>query len=85
MHLGIPICYHKSMTEPTVSRMRAWRTAKGWTLEEVAGLTGLSQGHLSRLELEQVEPSAEQRIRIARAVGAKVSDLFEPMPVQNTG
>lgn len=60
--------------------MRLWRIKRGWTLDEVAGLTGYSEAMLSLLERGKRNPSPAARIQIARCLGARVSDLFEPEP-----
>lgn len=58
--------------------LRAWRLRQGWSLEEVADLTGLSVGQLSKIERGQHMPRPRMRIRIARALGARVGQIFPP-------
>jgi len=60
------------------SRLRRWRKASGLTLEDVSGLTGLSQPFLSRVERGQRRLKPLDRVRVARAVGEPVGALFEP-------
>jgi transcriptional regulator with XRE-family HTH domain len=62
------------------SRFRLWRLREGYTLDEVAGLTGFSESMISRIETGDRNPSATARVRIARCLGVHVSDLFEPEP-----
>lgn len=60
------------------SRLRLWRTREGLTLAEVAGLSGLSIGVLSKVERGQRRLLPLNRIMLARALGVAVSELFEP-------
>lgn len=62
------------------SRIRVARLAKGLTLGAVAGVTGLTQGYLSKLERDQVSPSVASLVAVCAAVGLRVGDLFEPPP-----
>jgi transcriptional regulator with XRE-family HTH domain len=61
------------------SRLRLWRIRNGYTLDEVSGLTGVSESMLSRIETGDRNPSPAARVRIARCLGVHVSDLFEPV------
>jgi transcriptional regulator with XRE-family HTH domain len=62
------------------SRLRLWRQREGYTLDEVAGLTGYSESMISRLETGDRNPSRRTRVQIARCLGVHVSDLFEAEP-----
>jgi transcriptional regulator with XRE-family HTH domain len=64
----------------TTSRLRLWRLRNGYTLDEVAGLTGYSESMISRLETGDRNPSPKARVQIARCLGVHVADLFEPAP-----
>jgi len=68
------------------NRLRQWREANGLTLADEEGLTGLSQPFLSRLERGERNLRPLDRVRIARALGCSVSDLFDPefFPVDGT-
>lgn len=59
------------------SRLREWRVGRGYLLEDLAGLSGLSIAMLSRVERGERQLKPETKIRLARAVGARVADLFE--------
>jgi transcriptional regulator with XRE-family HTH domain len=61
----------------TLTRLRDWREGKGLTLVEVSDLTGVSASLLSRAERGQHTFPPMTRVTIARALGARVSDLFE--------
>jgi transcriptional regulator with XRE-family HTH domain len=58
------------------SQLRRWRENRGWTLDEAAGLTGLSKSYLSRIELGERLPPPATKILIARRLGAGVARLF---------
>jgi transcriptional regulator with XRE-family HTH domain len=59
------------------SRLRLWRVRHGLTLSEVADLTGVSAAMLSRVERGERTLSPMTRVRVARALGVRVRDLFE--------
>ncbi|MFN2488793.1 MAG: helix-turn-helix domain-containing protein [Actinomycetota bacterium] len=61
----------------TTSRLRTWREDRGWTLDEVAGLSGLSPSGWSRLERGERGTSPAMKVLIARRLGARVDELFE--------
>jgi transcriptional regulator with XRE-family HTH domain len=56
--------------------LREWRKRQGWTLADVAGLTGLSRSYLSRVERGLRDPTPPVKILVARSLGAPVADLF---------
>jgi ABC-type branched-subunit amino acid transport system ATPase component len=58
------------------SRLRDWRERRGFRLEEVADLLGLSVSYLSRLERGQRRLRPFDQVRAARALGARVAELF---------
>jgi transcriptional regulator with XRE-family HTH domain len=58
--------------------LREWRTARGWTLADVGGLTGLTVSYLSLIERGLRDPTPQVKIAIARRVGARVGELFPP-------
>lgn len=64
-----------------MNRLRAWRAANDVSLGEAADLTGYSEAHISRIERGQRTPSPRARVVIARRLGARVGDLFDPEPV----
>jgi transcriptional regulator with XRE-family HTH domain len=63
------------------NRVRLWRATAGYTLEEVADLTGISASVLSRVERGQRGLKPETKVRMARCLGVPVRDLFPPEPV----
>ena len=67
-----------SETTRLTNRLRIWRAAHGGlTLEEVAGLTGVSVSMLSRAERGQRVFAPLTKVHIARCLGVPVGELFE--------
>src|SRR6185312_7254381 len=50
------------------AQLRWWRQRRGWSQLELAGRAGVSQRHLSFLELERASPSREMVSRLATAL-----------------
>ena len=59
------------------TKFHHWREEVGWSLEEVAALTGLSASVLSRLERGHRSLRPATKVLVARRLGVSVSDLFE--------
>ncbi len=55
-------------TSSFASQLRWWRTRRGMPQLELAGLAGVSQRHLSFLELGRTAPSREMVLRLAAAL-----------------
>lgn len=66
-----------------MTKLRQWRTERGWSLNEFSGLTGYSVAYLSRVEREERVPGPEVKITIARRLGADVRELFDLPPVDS--
>ena len=60
------------------NNLRDWRNRNGYTLEEVAGITGLSVAMLSLVERNKRNLRPSTKIQVARRLGVPVGDLFEP-------
>jgi transcriptional regulator with XRE-family HTH domain len=58
------------------SQLRKWRKERGWDLADVSGLSGRSISYLSRVERGLYDPPPATKVQIARAVGAKVAEIF---------
>jgi transcriptional regulator with XRE-family HTH domain len=56
--------------------LRDARERAGYTLEELAALTGLSKAHLSRLESGERQPSVAALLTLGRALGVPVGSLL---------
>ena len=65
------------MTDRLKNRLRLWRMGAGWTLEEVADLTGYSVSQLSRAERGERNLSPTAKVRISRCLGVPIRELFE--------
>lgn len=53
------------------------RNNKKVTLVKLSGLTGISKSTLNNIENGRVSPTIKQLEIIAKALGAKISDLYE--------
>lgn len=56
-------------------RLRAARTARGWTLDDLAGRAGMSASTLSRLESGKRQASLELLLPLTRQLGIRLDDL----------
>lgn len=59
-------------------RLKKVRLEKGYTLKDVAGVSGYSKALISRIENENVSPSINSLLKIATALDVKPYDLFLP-------
>ena len=57
-------------------KIKALREAKGLSLKEVADLSGFSTALLSQVENHMVSPSLGTIVKLAKALGVKVSDFL---------
>ena len=53
------------------------RTEKGITLETLAKLSGISKGHLSKIERGEREPKLSTLIQIALALKVDIKELYK--------
>jgi transcriptional regulator with XRE-family HTH domain len=58
-------------------RVKNLRTQRGWSLEALAGASGVSRSMLSQIEREQANPTLAVTLRIARAFGMALGELLE--------
>ena len=56
------------------------RQEKNMTLETLAKLSGISKGHLSKIERQERDPKLSTIIQIAIALKVNVSDLYKIIP-----
>ncbi|GAA3667592.1 helix-turn-helix domain-containing protein [Microbacterium marinilacus] len=59
-------------------RLRAFRRARGWTLDDLAGRAGMSPSTLSRLEAGKRQASLELLMPLTRHLGVRIDDLVSP-------
>lgn len=56
--------------------IREIRESKKLTIDDLAKMSGISKGHLSKIERQEVEPSISTVIRIAKALKVDIQDLY---------
>jgi transcriptional regulator with XRE-family HTH domain len=61
-----------------MSKLRRYRTGRGWSLADVEGLTGYDASMFSRAERGERVFSAKAKVVIARRLDAPVAELFDP-------
>jgi putative transcriptional regulator len=59
-----------------MNRLREARDAKGWTQAELAARVGVSRKTVNTVENRVFTPSAVLAIKLARALGVSVEQLF---------
>ena len=70
------------MSKPT--SIRELRESAGFSQQQLAIATGMSQGFISQLESGTRQPSIDTLRQLSRALGCKVSKLLGLLP-QNEG
>lgn len=58
-------------------RVRQLRESKGWTQEILAGRAGLDRSYIAGIEAGLRNPSTKALAKLARALGVRLSMLFE--------
>ena len=61
-------------------RLRAMRSAQGWTVEEASRAIGLSRSAISKIERGDVTPSFDALLKLAAGFGREISDLLADTP-----
>ncbi|MGY9050140.1 hypothetical protein P775_04255 [Puniceibacterium antarcticum] len=64
-------------------RMRQIRKSRGWTVEHLASLAGMSKSHLSEIERGVKPFNAHTLAKIASALGVEPVDLIEKKSVNS--
>jgi transcriptional regulator with XRE-family HTH domain len=72
----------EAITDAVAQHVRAMRQARGWSLDELAGRSGVSKGMLVQIEAARTNPSVGTLVRIADAFGVTVTRLLEAPSVQ---
>ena len=67
----------ESINEDLGRRVKKLRADRGWSLEELASVSGVSRSMLSEIERERANPTLSVTYRIARAFGLSLQDLIE--------
>jgi len=60
--------------------VRRLRSARNWSLDELAGRSGVSKGMVVQIEAARTNPSVGTLSRIAEAFGVSITDLLEAPP-----
>ncbi len=81
-HTGAGALDHEFLSE-VGARIRARRTQRGLTVQQLADLAQLSRRLLTQVELGQANPSLVTITRIARQLGADTTDLLGPPPKES--
>lgn len=66
--------------EALAANLRRLRRANGWTQDDVAEATGTSQGYVSAMENNQVNPGAQMIVTMARLFEVSPGRLFDVPP-----
>jgi transcriptional regulator with XRE-family HTH domain len=69
-----------AVTAAVAQHVRALRQARGWSLDELSGRSGVSKGMVVQIEGARTNPSIGTLCRIADAFGVSVARLLEPEP-----
>lgn len=67
----------EAINENLGKRVKKLRADRGWSLEELAGASGVSRSMLSEIEREKANPTLTVTFRIARAFGLTLQELIE--------
>lgn len=73
----IPETSPEAINENLGRRVKKLRTDRGWSLEELAGASGVSRSMLSEIEREKANPTLTVTFRIARAFGLTLQEIIE--------
>ncbi len=66
-----------NLEKAIAGRIRRLRLAKGWTLENLADVTGLSKSYLSQVENRAKNPPISTLTKIAFGLGIGIIDLID--------
>jgi transcriptional regulator with XRE-family HTH domain len=67
-----------AVTAAVARHVRALRQARGWSLDELSGRSGVSKGMVVQIEAGRTNPSIGILCRISDALGITVARLLEP-------
>jgi len=67
----------EAINENLGKRVKKLRGDRGWSLEELATVSGVSRSMLSEIEREKANPTLTVTFRIARAFGLTLQELIE--------
>ena len=61
-----------------MKRLKEMRDARGWTQQQLAGASGVSQTFISELESCKKQPTVTIAIKLAQALGVELMELLQP-------
>jgi transcriptional regulator with XRE-family HTH domain len=67
----------EALTAAVAGHVRSHRAARGWSLDELAGRSGVSKGMVVAIEAARTNPSVGTLCRLADAFGVNIADLLE--------
>lgn len=67
----------ESVSRQVCDRVKTLRKKKGWTLEQLASLSGVSRSMLSQIERGAANPTLGVAFRIAQAFGLSLGELVD--------
>jgi len=73
----IPEASPEAINENLGKRVKKLSGDRGWSLEELANVSGVSRSMLSEIEREKANPTLTVTFRIARAFGLTLQELIE--------
>lgn len=73
----------EEITAAVALHVRALRTGRGWSLDELSGRSSVSKGMLVQIEAARTNPSVGTLARIADAFGVTVARLLQPAADRN--
>lgn len=74
----------EALTTAIAAHVRGLRSARGWSLDELAGRSGVSKGMVVQIEGGRTNPSIGTLARLADAFGVTVARLLEPAAAERT-
>src|SRR5579875_2123730 len=69
----------QAQTSSLALRLKTLRTERGYSLQDLADRSGLSRATLSRIENNEVSPTAETLGALATAFGITISRILAPI------
>jgi transcriptional regulator with XRE-family HTH domain len=75
-HMILPMTQHAPLEQVARIRLRALRTARGMSLDQLAELTNMSPSTLSRLETGRRRLAIDHLVTLARALDTTVDELL---------
>ena len=62
------------------TRLKQFRSNKGWTLRKAASFAGITSGYLCMLEQDKRDPGMQVILKLCRAYNVTLDDLLKDLP-----